>query len=322
LPGSGWTGWLDPAEYPRQIDPADGQLWSANNRVVGGAELALIGDGGADRGARARQIRDGLRGLDAARTTDMLAIQLDDRALYLAPVQQRLVALLDDTAVQGSATRALFRDLVRDWRAAASTDSVGYRLVRTYNVNLERDVFDMLIGEVRARHPDAEFQVPAHFARPVSALLDAEPAHLLAASTSSWREFQLQVVDRTIAELERDCPSGLRSCRWGDYNVVDIRHPLSRALPLLSRWLDMPTAPMSGDNDMPRVHLPGFGASERFAVSPGHETDSYLHMPAGQSGHPLSPYYRAGHQAWVEGRPTPFLPGPPRHRQQLVVDEG
>ena len=90
---------------------------------------------------------------------------------------------------------------------------------------------------------------------------------------------------------------------------------------LLSRWLDMPTSPTSGDNDMPRVHLPGFGASERFAVAPGHEADSYLHMPGGQSGHPLSPYYRAGHQDWVDGEPTPFLPGPPQHRQQLIADD-
>ena len=321
LPDSGWTGWLDPAEYPRQVDPTDGQLWSANNRVVGGADLARIGDGGADRGARAQQIRDDLRPLEHARPVDMLAIQLDDRALYLAPVQQRLVALLDDTAVQGSAARVLFRDLVRDWNGEASADSVGYRLVRTYNVNLERDVFDMLIGEARARYPDAEFQVPAHFARPVSALLAAEPAHLLASQYPSWREFQLQVLDRTIAELTQDCPSGLGTCRWGDYNAVTIRHPLSRALPMLSRWLDMPTSPTSGDNDMPRVHLPGFGASERFAVAPGHEADSYLHLPGGQSGHPLSPYYRAGHQDWVDGEPTPFLPGPPQHRQQLIADD-
>jgi penicillin amidase len=33
-------------------------------------------------------------------------------------------------------------------------------------------------------------------------------------------------------------------------------------------------------------------------------------MPGGQSGHPLSPHYRDAHPAWVNGEPTPFLPGP------------
>ncbi|MFO7640768.1 MAG: penicillin acylase family protein [Candidatus Competibacteraceae bacterium] len=33
----GWDGWLDPADYPRIIDPPNGLLWTANNRVMDGA---------------------------------------------------------------------------------------------------------------------------------------------------------------------------------------------------------------------------------------------------------------------------------------------
>jgi len=65
------------------------------------------------------------------------------------------------------------------------------------------------------------------------------------------------------------------------------------------------------------VHVSGFGASERFAVSPGGEATGILHMPGGQSGHPWSPFYRAGHEAWVRGEPTPFLPGPTQHTLTL-----
>jgi penicillin amidase len=36
-------------------------------------------------------------------------------------------------------------------------------------------------------------------------------------------------------------------------------------------------------------------------------------MPGGQSGHPMSPYYGAGHADWVAGRATPLLAGPPQH---------
>ena len=46
-------------------------------------------------------------------------------------------------------------------------------------------------------------------------------------------------------------------------------------------------------------------------------TDGILHMPGGQSGHPLSPFWGAGHDDWVQGRATPFLPGPPRHTLAL-----
>ena len=54
------------------------------------------------------------------------------------------------------------------------------------------------------------------------------------------------------------------------------------------------------------------------SVSPGREEEGYLHMPGGQSGHPLSPFYRAGHDDWARGEPTPFLPGPARHTLKLV----
>jgi penicillin amidase len=40
-------------------------------------------------------------------------------------------------------------------------------------------------------------------------------------------------------------------------------------------------------------------------------------MPAGQSGHPLSEFYGKGHDAWVKGEPTPFLPGPAAHTLTL-----
>ncbi len=96
-----------------------------------------------------------------------------------------------------------------------------------------------------------------------------------------------------------------------------IRHPLSRAVPFLARWLDMPADQLSGDGNMPRVQYPAFGASERFAVSPGDEANGYLHMPAGQSGHPLSDFYFKGHDDWVAGRPSSFLPGDPIHSLTL-----
>ena len=46
----GWTGLLDPADYPRVSDPLDGRIWTANDRVVDGAMLG---------GTRQRQLGSG-----------------------------------------------------------------------------------------------------------------------------------------------------------------------------------------------------------------------------------------------------------------------
>lgn len=64
---------------------------------------------------------------------------------------------------------------------------------------------------------------------------------------------------------------------------------------------------------MLRVAGNNFGASQGLVVAPGHEEQGVLTVAGGQSGHPLSPFYGAGHQGWLEGRATPLLAGETRH---------
>jgi len=110
----------------------------------------------------------------------------------------------------------------------------------------------------------------------------------------------------------------LRGRTWGQRNRLRALHPFNYSLPgFLAVHLNLPADSLPGDVDMPRVQTPVHGASERFVVSPGREAEGIFHMPGGQSGHPLSPYFRAGHEAWVRGDPTPFLPGKTAHTLTL-----
>ncbi|MDZ3824253.1 MAG: penicillin acylase family protein, partial [Pseudoxanthomonas sp.] len=63
---------------------------------------------------------------------------------------------------------------------------------------------------------------------------------------------------------------------------------------------------------------PSFGASQRMVVAPGREDAGLMHMPGGQTGHPLAPWYGAGHDHWERGEATPLAPGPARWRLTLV----
>ncbi len=313
-PDVGFDGWVAPAARPVILDPPTGQIATANARVVGGAALATIGDGGYDRGARAQQILSALATRGARQTpSDALAVQLDDRALFLARWQRLLGALLDDAAVAGQPRRAELKAALAAWSGHAAVSDPAYRLVRAFRAEVERRVFYALIAPARAKNAGFRFVVPASFEGPLWALLEARPAHLLAPGYADWRAFLLAAADGALAGLDSDCPK-LAACTWGRVNLTRIRHPLSSALSLLGPLLDMPSEQLPGDEDMPRVQGPAFGASERFAVSPGHEAEAYFEMPGGQSGHPLSPYYRAGHERWAHGEPpASFLPGAAAH---------
>jgi penicillin amidase len=138
---------------------------------------------------------------------------------------------------------------------------------------------------------------------------------------ADWRAFMLDRIDHAIGQLPKG--TKLADARWGERNRAAIEHPFARIvppwLPWLRGWLGAPREPLPGDINMPRVQAPAFGASERMAVSPGREAEGLFEMPGGQSGHPLSPYFLAGHEAWARGDATPFLPGAAEHRLELVT---
>ncbi len=127
-----WDGLLAPDDAPQVLSPASGRLWSANQRMTGGDALTKIGDGGYERPDRAAQIRDDLAALEHAAPRDLLAIQLDDRALFLARWQKLLLATLTPEAVAEKSSRAELLRLAEHWEGRASTDSVSYRLVRAF----------------------------------------------------------------------------------------------------------------------------------------------------------------------------------------------
>jgi penicillin G amidase len=305
---TGWTGWRAPEEYPRIIDPPSGRLWTANTRTIDAETwLTFLGDGAFDLGARAAQIRDGLLALQSANADDMLAIQLDDRALFLTRWRDLLLGVLSDESIANHPLRVEARRYIEQWAGRAAADDVGYRLVRAARLQIRNDVFESLTAVARSRFPEAKFTPPAQFEGPLWLLVTQRPQHLLDPRHDSWEAALLASLDAALARLQRTCVR-LEECTWGAENTLAMRHPLSAALPFAARWLDMPAEHMSGDASMPRVQGVNFGASERLVVSPGREAQGYFHMPGGPVDHPLSPFYGAGHRAWVEGTPAPLLP--------------
>lgn len=324
-----WEGFLTPAEIPvvttatdrlpDAIPAKEGLVWSGNNRAVGGDAYAKLGDSGYDDGARGGQIRDRLRELVAsgkkAVPGDLLAIQLDDRALFLARWQKFLLEILTDDAVASHKGRAELREVVRTWNGHAAVDSAAYRLVRAFRARTAELAFAPFI-EAAQQEYDAFSWRNFPYDDSLWQLVHERPADLLNPKYKSWDALVLAAADEVVVYAAKDGP--LAKFTWGQRNQLAMRHPFSRFMPKpVARWLDMPAAPLAGDSDMPRVAGPSFGQSERLVVSPGHEDQALFHMPGGQSGHPMSPYYRAGHDAWVKGEPTPLLPGLTQHTLTL-----
>jgi penicillin amidase len=304
-----WDGYLEPAEFPRIVDPAAGRIWTANSPVVDGAMLAAIGEGGYADGIRARLIRDRLLKIDKATAKDMLDVQLENEARYLDRWRTLLLNLLSSSS-SSSPPRAEFKRLVEStWTGRASADSVAYRLVRTFRTNFVRDVMTTLTAPARTIDPTFDYTRSFRGEGPVWQLVTEKPAHLLSPKHASWEAWLLAAVDTSIVELTTDNRQ-LSAQTWGDANRGQITHPLAGAIPWLGKRLNMPLDPLPGDVYVPRAHSPRAGPSQRMSVSPGRESEGIMEIPTGQSGHPLSPHYADQYRGWLNGEPTPFLPGP------------
>ncbi len=311
-----WSGYLTAKDYPQIYAPKDGRLWTANARSVGGEALALLGDGGYDLGARGKQIRDRLFALPQHDEKSLHDIQLDHEALFLKRWQSLLLEVLTPEFVAAHQL-SQYRQWIETDSKAASRDAIGYSLLRAFRDKTLELMFAPLAGHLEAqqlRLRDLKM-VPE---TPAWAMLQARRDDTLPGSFQSWDALLQQAVLDSVAQLKAQTQGDLSTARWGTLNSAEIQHPLTQALPFLGRWLNMPADPLAGDRHMPRVQLKVHGQSERMVVSPGHEADGILVIPAGQSGHPMSEFYAADHAYWLSEKPLGFLPQAEKYSLQLL----
>ena len=298
-------GELDESQRPTIVDPPEGVLYTANNRTVPTEISRRLGHTWV-LPVRASRIAERLAEKDTFTERDLLDIQLDTRSRMHDLARDIVLEVVaagetDETLVQ-------VRRHVQSWNGHADTDQIGFRLVVRYHETLQERILTALLVPAIEADPSFRYNWPLAD-EPMRRLLETRPDHLLPPGHDDWPDFLRSALVETIQRIESGDGPGL-DATWGEVNRAAIIHPISLALPALGRLLNMPADPLPGARTSVRVNTPSYGASLRMAVSPGHTETGLFHMPTGQSGHPLSPHYRDGHRAWVQGLATPFEPGP------------
>ena len=309
----------DATDVPFILNPENNRLWTGNSRTVSVEQAKRFGNGGYALGARTEQIKQRLFEKDKFTEQDFYDIQLDNQALFLRPWQELLLKVLKSSPEQFKEDIAQ----VENWGECACSDSVGYTLVRKYRTALIDRLFSPV--ETVLREQGLSLRSIKRDLEPATwQLINSFTDDWLAPDVTSWPELMMTTyVDMKQQLLKKhtgNSHSAISALKWGKVNELNIQHPFSKQIPILSKLLDMPKTPAFGDSFMPAVQSTSFGASQRLLVQPGLEKQAILTLPGGQSGHPLSPYYRAGFDEYINHQSTPLLPGEPIHRIAFIAN--
>ena len=303
--------WQQPEmQTPIYQAPEQHKLWSANARVLSASDMPRYGDGGYALGPRGVQIANRLKAQDTFNEQDFLALQLDNRAIYIKTWRDILLSTLEQTNDPQYEQAIL---ALQNWQACACADDVGYTLARYFRTQVMYELMTPLYQS--AQQAGVRFSsINRHLDTAVLRLLEEQPSSWLAGKYTDYEQLKLAMYQQTINKLatkmqliQTNKQIDISEFSWGKVNQLNIRHPISKQVPVLASYLDMRPVPGFGDSFMPAVQNGTHGASQRFIVQPGLEENGYMSLPGGQSGHPLSKYYDAGFEVYAEHQGLPLM---------------
>ncbi|MDD5275181.1 MAG: penicillin acylase family protein [Methylovulum sp.] len=317
----GWDGYVEPQALPRQINPTEGLLVSANDRRLGKQYPYLIGHQFAN-GYRAYRISQRLKQMPEINEWSLFALQLDTESEFHAFYQQLALNVLSPERIAQRPELRELRDYLLAWNGRADTDSLGFALLQRFRQRLAETVFTPFVAACQDADKGFEYSW-TYIDTPLQAMLTEKLPELLPDPLhyQNWDAFILGQLTDSAQQLKAEYPDiKLPELTWGNVNKAQFAHPFAKSLPLLGYLLNMPEDELAGCSACVRVAGPHFGAGERLVVSPAHLDEGILHMPDGQSAHPLSPNYRDQQRYWVKGLPIGLQVGEAEHK--LVLKPG
>jgi penicillin amidase len=302
----GWQGYISPEALPRLLDPTEGFIVTANNRTLGRDYPYAIAHNWA-LGYRAFRIAELLRDRNRLTGHDLFDIQLDTRSAVFDFYQQLALAELQNIKDKDPLLEEVGQSL-QSWDGHMNISSTGAAFLSEFRSQLANEVFAKVVAACRVQ--DMNFNYAwREMETPLRLLLTQRPQGVLSMRyNNDWRQLILDALRQTARELQKQYPGiNLAQLTWGETHQISIHHPFSTVSPILASLLDMPTFASDGCASLcVKVMGSEHSASERLVLSPGHPENGIFDMPGGQSGHPLSKYYRDQQAFWQGGIAAPW----------------
>ena len=317
-----WTGIIPPAENPHALDPAEGFVATANNRIVA-ATRPVIGEWAT--GYRVSRIRELLLRTPRHSAESFARIHADRRSLSgLACIALARDARLP--APPGDPVAADARAALAAWDGMLSADCIGGLVASVLCQRLLDRAYGEIAGPLGTVTGLGAFAgAPGNLYRQralpnlLDRLLDPDSDPGWFAPGHSPDAIIADAWAATVAALRAAWGDDVSRWRYGLAHLFTLRHPLGANRPLarlfnrgpITTGGDGETVNMGGLNIGP-TGLESYGApSYRQILDPTDWDSSRAIHPTGQSGHPASPHYADFLPLWLadEYHPLPWTRG-------------
>jgi len=286
-----WQGFVPFDQLPSTLDPVNGVLATANSRVTPDGYPLQLTLGWSDP-YRNERIWKWLAGKNKLTADDMIKLQTDVYSAIDQELAQRFAYAVDHAKSPGMRLQQA-ADLMRSWDGVVSVESAPAAIVNAAKAAFWPMLLSPKIGnDWKLYHwPESGFAREELIMHPKPGWLPAKYA--------SWDDFLADVVRQGLDDAH--APVDLSKWRYGLTHTIELEHPLYCMLPWFKDWTGTGAQPQSGDTMTVKQVGHTFGPSQRFTIDWSNVDQARENIVMGESGDPLSDYYRDQWPYWYGG---------------------
>lgn len=305
LPVPGWTdeydwiGYIPFEELPKTVNPKEGFISTANNKVINDDYPYHISHDWAQP-YRQMRIQEVLQANDKLTVVDMMNLQMDEKNLQAEEFVPKFIGLLEN--INGDREKAVLEKLTNwdfyDHKEDAAPYIFNIWMGKISDVLLSEEINEEMLELFSGR----------------KAAVDKLLRSAIEGNPGPWIEEKggieavlTESLQLTLSQIEEAEGKDMSKWQWGNYHQVQFKHPLSSVFPLHYVFNRKGSIPVGGSSVTVKAAayldtgIVDHGASWRFAIDMANTDEAYHLVGPGQSGHVKSKWYHDQMDDWVKG---------------------